>query len=178
MMAPRIARRQPRLAGIVIMAGNTRSIGQMLVDQTTYMAALDGTVSDQERAQLAQVQRAAALVNDAQALQAWPADRPLLGAGPRYWRDLLDYHPERDAAGLPQPMLILHAQRDYQVTSADYRGWQTALSSKPTVTWKAYPTLNHLFMAGEGPSTPNEYERPGHVADEVLEDIATWIAAR
>jgi hypothetical protein len=45
------------------------------------------------------------------------------------------------------------------------------------VTFKVYPSLNHLFIAGEGPSQPSEYSVPGHVADEVLDDIAAWVAA-
>jgi hypothetical protein len=43
------------------------------------------------------------------------------------------------------------------------------------VTIKSYPTLNHLFMVGEGTATPAEYERPGKVAEFVLDDIANWI---
>jgi hypothetical protein len=40
-----------------------------------------------------------------------------------------------------------------------------------------YPALNHLFIAGTGPSFPAEYQVPGHVADQVIRDIATWIVA-
>ena len=35
--------------------------------------------------------------------------------------------------------------------------------------------MNHLFMTGEGKSTPAEYEHPGHVAESVITDIAEWI---
>ena len=43
-------------------------------------------------------------------------------------------------------------------------------------TWlKSYPTLNHLFMSGEGKATPADYQRPGKVEDFVLDDIAEWI---
>ena len=45
------------------------------------------------------------------------------------------------------------------------------------VTIKNYPTLNHLFMAGEGKATPAEYERPGQVAPFVIDDIAAWLTA-
>ena len=44
------------------------------------------------------------------------------------------------------------------------------------MTIKSYPTLNHLFMAGEGKATPAEYEQAGTVATFVLDDIARWIA--
>jgi len=43
------------------------------------------------------------------------------------------------------------------------------------VTFRRYADLNHLFMAGEGLSTPEEYQRPGHVAEEVMDDIAEWM---
>jgi len=34
----------------------------------------------------------------------------------------------------------------------------------------------HLFIAGEGKSTPDEYEQPGHVAELAVTDIAEWIS--
>jgi fermentation-respiration switch protein FrsA (DUF1100 family) len=72
-------------------------------------------------------------------------------------------------------MLILQGERDYQVTQADLEGWRSALRGRSDVTIKSYPTLNHLFMVGEGKATPAEYERPGNVAEFVLDDIADWI---
>jgi hypothetical protein len=46
------------------------------------------------------------------------------------------------------------------------------------VTFKLYPKLNHLFIAGEGKSTPDEYAQPGHVEETVVADIAEWIRGR
>jgi hypothetical protein len=40
---------------------------------------------------------------------------------------------------------------------------------------KAYPTLNHVFVAGEGKSTEEEYRKPGHVSAEVIDDIAKFV---
>jgi hypothetical protein len=50
-----------------------------------------------------------------------------------------------------------------------------ALRDQPRVTIKSYPTLNHLFLPGEGKSTPAEYEHAGQIPAAVLDDIATWI---
>ena len=61
------------------------------------------------------------------------------------------------------------------MTLEDFQGWKNALSSNDNVQFRLYPKLNHLFMEGEGQSTPAEYERPGHVAEAVIEDIAKWI---
>ena len=41
--------------------------------------------------------------------------------------------------------------------------------------FKSYPKLNHFFIEGEGKSTPSEYDKVGHVAEYVIEDIAGWI---
>ena len=40
---------------------------------------------------------------------------------------------------------------------------------------KSYPSLKHLFMAGKGGSMPEEYQTPGHVAEEVMDDIANFV---
>jgi uncharacterized protein len=102
--------------------------------------------------------------------------RALMQAAPEsYWKDLESYDPARVGAKLKMPMLILQGERDCQLTQADLKGWRDALSDRKDVTIKSYPTRNHLFIAGEGKSTPSEYERPGHVADFVVEDIAGWI---
>jgi alpha-beta hydrolase superfamily lysophospholipase len=74
-------------------------------------------------------------------------------------------------------MLILHGERDYQVTAEEFARWKAALDSRPDVTFESYPAPNHLFIAGAGPSLPAEYQVPGHVAEEVIHDIATWVVA-
>jgi fermentation-respiration switch protein FrsA (DUF1100 family) len=100
----------------------------------------------------------------------------LLRAAPEsYWTDLNSYKPAEAAARLTVPMLILQGERDYQVTLEDLQGWRDALAGHARVTIKSYPTLNHLFLPGEGKSTPSEYEKAGHIPDFVFDDIAEWI---
>ncbi len=52
--------------------------------------------------------------------------------------------------------------------------WKQSLSSRPNATLKSYPALNHLFLPGTGPSRAVEYQTPGHVPVEVIDDIAAW----
>jgi len=59
---------------------------------------------------------------------------------------------------------------------ADFEGWKKALVGRSNITLKSYPALYHLFIAGSGPSTPAEYQQPGHVSEEVIADVAAWIA--
>lgn len=73
------------------------------------------------------------------------------------------------------PVDAAHAQESPAVDLADLQGWRDALGSRANVTMKGYPALNHLFLPGEGKSTPSEYDRAGHIPAFVLDDIAGWI---
>ena len=176
-LAPRIARADGRLGGVIVLAGPTRPLEDAWVEQLTYLATLDpNNVPLRER--LEEVKAFRALVQSPSlaptAPLRLPGDGPITGA---YFLDLRGYHPEEVAAELACPLLILQGARDYQVSvTEDFSRWQHALGDNPRATLRVYPTLDHRFVAGEGPSTPAEYARPAHVAAEVSADIAAWIA--
>ncbi len=173
-LAPRIGQGDPHLAGLIILAGATRPLEDLMVEQTRYLLSLHGQPSEEEQANLNQLLADVAKVKK---LTAADASSPalLLHAPPSYWLDLRQHDPLAAAKTLHLPLLILQGGRDYQVTAADFDGWKKALGSQPGVTLRLYPELNHLFMAGQGKGTPAEYERPGHVAESVITDIAGWI---
>ncbi len=79
-----------------------------------------------------------------------PVSELSLGVAAAYWLDLRGYHPEVVAQGLRQPILILQAEGDYQVTMEDFQNWQNALGPRSDVQFKSYPGLYHLFMPVEG----------------------------
>lgn len=175
-LAPRIATDHPGFAGLILLAGGTRPLERVMIEQMEYIAKADGNMLEQERQQIAQTRKQADRVA---ALTARDANNtePILGAPPAYWLDLRSYDAPVTAARLRLPMLILQGDRDYQVTAKDLAGWRSALASRKDVTFKTYPKLYHLFIAGDGPSTPAEYQVPGFVDEEVIRDIAQWIAA-
>lgn len=177
-LVPRIVAADSKLAGGIIMAGATRAIEQAILDQTRTIALADGSISAAEQAQLEALTEQVNRVHNLK--QSDAADRtPILGAPASYWLDLRGYDPAVAARALTVPLLILQGERDYQVTMTDdFVRWQFTLASKPGVTMKTYPALNHLFIAGTGKSQPAEYFVPGHVDVGVVRDIASWIAAR
>jgi hypothetical protein len=61
--------------------------------------------------------------------------------------------------------------------ATNFEEWKTALGGQSNATLKLYPDLNHLFIAGTGPSLPSEYDKPGHVDEQVVADVAAWLAA-
>lgn len=176
MAAPRIAQADTNIAGLIILAGSTRPLEDLVVEQTRYLLSLKGVPTadetrkaDEIEAEMAKVKR---LTTNS------PAGTMILGAPAGYWLDLRHYDAVATAKGLALPMMICQGGRDYQVTTADLDGWKKGLGQSSSVTFKEYPTLNHLFVSGKGKSTPSEYEQPGHVDSTVVEDIATWISSR
>ena len=175
MLIPRIGTLDPGIAGLIVMAGTTRPLEDVILDQMSYIFSLDGTISESEKSQLDEIKSQVARVKDPTLSTATASTDLPLGVPAKYWLDLRGYNPPDVARSLKQPMLILQGERDYQVTMEDLAGWKKSLSSKPNVEFKIYPKLNHLFMEGEGKCTPQEYNVASHVAEIVIEDIAAWM---
>ncbi|MHB8856229.1 MAG: alpha/beta fold hydrolase [Bellilinea sp.] len=174
-LAPKIAEQDAQIAGLVLLAGTTRPIEDLILEQSTYLANADGEIDKDEANQLAGLE---ALVEQVKALPGQTDVDPnglILGAAPAYWLDLIAYNPVATAEKLTQPMLILQGERDYQVTMTDFAAWEEAFGSRANVILKSYPALNHLFIAGQGSSLPTEYEVMGHLDAEVIDDVANWI---
>ncbi len=174
MLIPRIGEALPDAAGLVILAGPTRPLEDLVVEQTNYIFSLNGGPTEDQKKQMAEISAQVAEVKDPH-LSDHPKDEVILGAAPAYWLDLRSYNPTATAKDLTQRLLVLQGGRDYQVTTRDFNGWKDALGAQGNVSFLYYPDLNHLFIAGKGMSTPSEYESPGHVSAEVVTAIADWI---
>jgi dienelactone hydrolase len=177
MVAPRIGMADSKIAGLIILAGSTRPLEEIIVQQTRYLLSLDGDFSSADQKRFMEVESEMNKVRNLTSADS-NATALIFGAPPSYWLDLRQYDAAAAAAKLKQRILILQGERDYQATVADFDGWKKQLSSRPNVTFKLYPKLNHLFMAGEGKSSPAEYDQPGRVADALINDIADWILRR
>ena len=114
-----------------------------------------------------------------------PNDRDETVGGTKVFRDLafglasrgiavLRYHKRT----LAMPIVVLQAERDYQVTvQDDFAGWRAALATDPHAMLKSYPLLDHRFVECTAPSTPEQYFGSGHVDAQIIEDIASWLAS-
>ena len=174
MLVPRIAAAGATVSGFIVLAGPARPIEDAMLAQGRHIALADGTISAEEQQQLDQ---ASTIVASVKALKPENAagGRLIAGAPASYWLDLRGYDPPSEARRVTAPMLILQGERDFQVTMEDFARWKTALGSRADVTFRSYPGLNHLFITGTTASLPSEYLVPGHVAEEVIRDIAAWI---
>jgi dienelactone hydrolase len=173
-LAPRLGQANPGIAGLIIMAGATRPLEDLIVEQTRFLLSLKGEMSPADREKLREVQAAADSIKQLTAADA-TSSKTLMGAPAAYWLDLRAHDPVSGARSLKQPLLILQGGRDYQVTQVNFDDWKQGLGTSAAVAFRLYPKLNHLFVAGEGQSTPQEYEKSANVDAAVVMDIADWV---
>lgn len=173
--APQIAARDPALGGAVLLAGNARPLEDVVLDQITYIKSLDGKLTDKDREELEEVKKQIARVKDPKLSADIPAKDLPLSLPAAYWLALRAYNQTATASRLTLPMLIVQGERDYQVTMDDFNSWKKALATHRNVAFRSYAKLNHLFMEGEGKAKPEEYSKAGHVARELVDDLAAWI---
>jgi len=172
-LAPAIADGLPAgtLAGLVLLAAPARPLEELFVYQVQYLAQIDGTVTDDEKQAISQLEMAVQALTAGQL----PADADFLGAPLHYWLKLRELAPVPIARRLELPLLLVQGGRDYQVPTAEFEEWKKELGGRDNVDFELFPDLNHLLISGSGPSTPQEYEKPGHVAEEVIEAIARFV---
>jgi dienelactone hydrolase len=176
--APRIAKADPSIAGLVVLGGTSLPLLDLIVPQMIQNYTLHGPMTDAQQKLIEQFRRQVARAKDPALTADAPRSEMPLGAPASYWLDLRDYRPAEVARTLKQPMLILQAERDYQVTMDDFENWKKALAGRTNVEFRTYPKLNHMFLEGEGVSSDEEYVKPGHVSQRVVDDIAAWVKAR
>jgi uncharacterized protein len=173
MLAPRIAEGRQGVAAIVMLAPGARPLPLLMVEQAEYIASLHGPIDEDAKKRLDALKAEAA---SAMAAKADDVGQTMLGVPAPYWADLNDYDPAAAAARLMLPTLIVRGGRDYQVTAVDLARFKAALAGRRNVTIRELPNLNHLLMAGEGKSQPEEYQRLDHVDPAVIAAIAAFLA--
>jgi pimeloyl-ACP methyl ester carboxylesterase len=175
-IAPRIAAAEPAIAGLVLLAAGTEPLHWAAVRQVRYLASLDPETAAAAESVIDTMTEQARRVDDPELSPATPPSGLPFGIPASYWLDLRTYRPADVAATLHKPMLIVQGGRDYQVTEeGDLAGWQQALTGRPDVTVRVYPSDNHFLFSGSGPSTPAESEPVQHVDAAVISDVADWI---
>ena len=173
---PRIAKQDRKLAGAIVLAGNARHIEDIGIAQAEAMIAAKGGATGDEEKRLAQMKQEAVQVRSLAAGKQHPDI--LMGLPAEYFLYLKGYDAVAEAGHLGIPMLFLQGDRDFQVTMTDFGMWKAGLSGTKGITLHDYPTLNHLFMSGDGPSLPAEYQRGGNVSLTVIEDVAAFITKK
>jgi len=172
--APLIAKQDPEIAGIIMLAPSAADFDQTFIRQVKYRVEVGGIPKDTADKLIAETKQGFADLRSGK----FPDDRILLGASGKYWKDFLRRDPVSTVTTLPQPVLILQGDKDYQVTTKDDLPiWEKALKGSGKANYRIvrFPSHNHAFVKIEGESTGNEYAIPAHVDPKVMDAISSWI---
>lgn len=175
-VAPRVAREEPSLRGLVLLAAGAIPAHRAAARQLRYLASLDPTAAGAASMAADAMDELVRRVDSPDLAPDTPCEELPFGVPAPYWLDVRAYDPVALAAVLATPVLVLQGGRDYQVTvEDDLARWREGLAGRAGVEIRVYPADNHLFFSGEGPSAPGEYEPAQHVDGAVVADVARWV---
>ena len=172
---PRIATRSNQISKIILLAGNARPLDVLIQEQFDYLYTLNP--SNEMKAEREKISHQIENLHSKSFNLTTSKDNLPLGLSSPYWKSILDYKPLKDIQKVNIPTLIVQGERDYQVTMKDFELWKSGVQHKKKVKCISYPGLNHLFMTGTSPSTPQEYSIKGTVDTKVIKDIKDFIVA-
>ncbi len=171
--APRIAKHNDNVSGIILMAVNSRKLYDLIEDQYDYLFSMQ-EATQEVKDNIKFMKEKLQIVREGDFDESTSsADLPLWNVC--FWLDINDYDHVKTAAEIKQAVLILQGERDYQVPMREFYGWRSGLSKKENASFKWYPGLNHLFMPGVGKPNPQEYLNMGNVNEVVIKDIVKWL---
>lgn len=180
-MAPRVAKRNPQLAGVVMLAAPARSFLDVIAAQIRELGPQQGMSAaelDKREKAIAAEEKLLDTADPASPPKGSFELLPGRSVSQVYLLSLNDVHQVATAKLLTLPTLILQGGNDFQVSpTLDFDAWKKALAGKRNVTFRLYPGLSHLFMPGPTKSAA-DYAKPAHVDPEVIADIANWIKAQ
>lgn len=157
-VAPSIAKRNSDVQGIISLAGTSRDLVEVIIDQLS--AQLEEAEGDAQKKQLQEELEKAAKMKEG-------SDKSvtLLGWGYDYFSSLKDLKIGETAKSLDIPMLFLQGKEDIQVyADKDFPLWEELLKDKAGCSFKLYDGLGHFFD-----------DEDGHMNKKVLDDTAEFI---
>ena len=182
MLAPRIDAEGGNFKGMILMAGITRKLEELLKEQIEEM--LSGMNPLLRKLSGKKIRKLLASFDDLYQISEEEAKCRKLGNGVNmdYFQEM-GLHPVSDyLEKTSKPMLIMQGEKDFQVKAGvDFRLYQELLKDRDNVTFKLYENLNHVFVPavyGDIRKAKQEYSVEQHIGEEVIGDMANWILAR
>lgn len=172
-LLPRIASKSNQISKIILLAGNSRPLDKLIMEQYEYLYKLTPTQELNDASQ--KVKEQIAVLNSKSFNINTSKEKLPFNLSANYWKSVLDYNPTKEIQKVKIPILVLQGERDYQVTIKDFQLWKTSLKNNKKASFISYPKLNHLFMTGENQSAPKEYAIKGTVDEKVITDISNFI---
>lgn len=179
MLAPRIDAEGGNYRGLILMAGSTRKLEEIMLDQNeTVLHSTKGLVHWIVEKQISKI---AAMFDGLYQLSDEEAKKKKVGGGTTlyYFKEMGEHVATDYLKDLEKPIMILQGEKDFQATvEKDFHAYKELLTEKSNVTFCLYENLNHAFVPsvyGDIMKAKQEYNIEQHIGDEVISDIANWI---
>ena len=110
------------------------------------------------------------------------AKKKKLGGGVTlyYFKEMGEPPVESYLKNLKKPILVMQGEKDFQVKAdTDFRLYKELLADHPNASFILYENLNHAFVPsvyGSISKAKQEYGVEQHIGENVIADIARWIA--
>lgn len=168
--APVIANQTQHLKGIVIMAGITAHILDLLMDQV-----LKNHGEEQYDAYYPYYE----VAKEINALDATKYNHHYFGAYYHYWLayNQIDFEEELLACAQNHLILVMQGGKDIQVYESYYERYQELLpeTTYNNVWHTFFPDLNHLFVDGKDETIQTAYSVEANVEQQVIDEIVQFV---
>jgi dipeptidyl aminopeptidase/acylaminoacyl peptidase len=166
-ITPMVAEKEPKLRGIVLLAGVAEPARSALHFQIKNGYEHDTTLTPEKRDSL---------------IAAIPARIDAMMAADPWMKFFLTYDPAATMRRVKTPVLILTGSRDQQAVPEQVALMESAFKKggNKDVTARVMPNLNHLFVQ-DTDGFPGNYAKlppPVMIRPDVVEMIAGWLAKR
>lgn len=181
MLAPRIDAEGGNYRGLIIMAGSPRRMEEIMRDQNEQVLSL--TKGLLNRIVKKRVTKLEKLFDGLYGLSDDEAKQKKMGGGTTlyYFKEMGEKPAADYLAASEKPMLIMQGDRDFQVSvEKDFEAYKKMLSGKSGIEFRLYDGLNHAFVPsvyGNIMKARKEYGVEQHIGENVIGDIAGWIAS-
>lgn len=169
-----IAAEDPRVAAVALLAGASRAVDRVTLEQALYRVALEAPVDPSDRSKLPQIhQDILRLFDDAKTV---PKPKGGLPDPYGWFREHAQIDPLAFARRVRCPALVLSGERDVLVLPHHALELAQALAAggNKAVRLRIFPDLTHLFSSR--PSTAPSGEKAEQIDENLLLTLQNWAA--
>ena len=180
MLAPRIDKEGGNYRGLILLAGTPRRLEEVMVEQNNeVLAEMKGLA---RRLVEKQIKKLTGTLDGLYEMSDEDAKKKKLGGGVTlyYFKEMGEPPVESYLNTLKKPILVMQGEKDFQVKAdTDFRLYKELLADHPNASFILYENLNHAFVPsvyGSISKAKQEYGVEQHIGENVIADIARWIA--
>ena len=180
MLAPRIDAEGGNYRGLILLAGTPRRLEEVIIEQNNeVLAGMKGLLRRLVEKQIRKLNDAFEGLYE---MSDEEAKKKKMGGGVTlyYFKEMGERPVESYLARLDKPILVMQGGKDFQVKAdTDFRMYKEILADHSNASFILYENLNHAFVPsvyGSIAKAKQEYGIEQHIGENVIADIARWIA--